>query len=702
MATDFSHMTVAQLRQELKRRQLVQTGVKADLINRLVAFENEQQQDDEHTDQTNREAADGDAPTPDASNRDNADGAQPADPAEPEPVSAETPIPDQEATAPPAIAEELETPQPELVASPLPESAETTNSLLTNPTDLEMSVSDPLPSVVLPEEANSLATSEPIESMPIPEAIPVTELVQDIASRKRRSRSPPPPGEESIAKRARADRESKSPAPQPKNHQSYQELPDPDTMEQTVPETTPHPEDHSRQERDWAQRLEGNQPKREEVVPMDIDEPLDEFGRVERSRHPATSALYIANLMRPLKDNDFRDHIIKIAAFPGVDSNPECVLDFYLDSIKTHAFVGFNSVAAASRVRTALHGKIYPNERIRKALWVDFIPPHHIQEWVREERTDRGRWIVTYEGDINGGGEGDVKVSHVKDTDMGKSNQVQRSTNAPPPVPSALSRDFTGAREPQPRVRGRGGRGFRLEQEGGEWKTTTTGPSLTYKPVSEELAQRRIDNMRSYYTTNRHRDMGRDDEINRYTFEAADRFVDRGKEVFIGIRPPHRQAERDRLAGAGGKRRRRHRSPRRRDDRYYGGGRREHDHYGGQDRYDDRQQDRRGSQDSRHDDRHDDRKDDRQDDRRDDFKDDRRDDLKDDRRSDFRDDRDRFEDDWPRKDNGNDRLDRYDDRRGGRDRSPINDIPRSRFDGAPLPTYEPPKGRSGRRRHNRR
>ena len=46
--------------------------------------------------------------------------------------------------------------------------------------------------------------------------------------------------------------------------------------------------------------------------------------------------------------------------------------------------------------------------------------------------------------------------------------------------------------------------------------------------------------MRSYYTKDRHRDLGREDEINRYTFQNEDSFVDRGKEFFIGIRPRRR------------------------------------------------------------------------------------------------------------------------------------------------------------------
>ncbi|KAK4465243.1 apoptotic chromatin condensation inducer in the nucleus [Cladorrhinum samala] len=620
MATDFSRLTVAQLRQELKRRKLVQTGNKSDLIDRLVAFEDEQQGD--HTDQAAQEAADdddatapeyGDTPQPDA---------QPADEQQqdvtmesPARERTASPAPEEAATAPP-IPEVAEPTQPELEAAPIPDAVEASESLLEpiEAVDAEPSLSKPLPPTILDDSI------PPAESTSTPVSIPATEIVQDIASRKRRSRSPPPPGDESSAKRSRVEPDVDSPSPQPETNPSTLDNQDSTAQTVPVPDSEPHHEDHARQERDWAQRLEGNQPKRQEV-PMDIDEPMDEFGRVERSRHPATSALYISNLMRPLKDNDFRDHIIKIAAFPGVAPDPACVLDFYLDSIKTHAFVGFDSVSAASRVRTALHNKIYPNERIRKALWVDFIPPENIQEWVRRERAEKGRWVVTYEGDLDGDSE--VRVTHHQATDKATSQQSSRPPMGPPPIPTGPSRGHSGgASAPPPPVRGRGARQSRYEQEGGDWKTTYAGPPLTWKPVSEELAKRRIEHMRSHYTTDRYRDMGREDEINRYTFENVDRFVDRGKEVFIGIRPPHRQAERDRLAGKTG---------------------------GGVDEP-----------------------------------------------------RDRHDDDWPRKDSAKDRLDRYDDRRGGRDRSPDGGVPRSRFNGAPLPTYTAPaKGSRGGRRRNR-
>lgn len=715
MATDFSRLTVAQLRQELKRRKLVQTGNKSDLIDRLVAFEDEQKGD--HTDQATQEAADDDDATALEHSEIKQSDAQPADEQQqdvtmesPTREKTASPVPEEAPTASP-IPEVTEPSQPELEAALIPEAVEASESLPQpiEAADAEPSLSNPLPPTI------SEDSIPPTESASMPEPIPVTEIVQDIASRKRRSRSPPPPGDESSAKRSRVEPDIDSPSPQPETNPSTLDIPPNQyfaAQAVPIPDNEPHHEDHARQERDWAQRLEGNQPKRQEV-PMDIDEPMDEFGRAERSRHPATSALYISNLMRPLKDNDFRDHIIKIAAFPGVTPNPECVLDFYLDSIKTHAFVGFNSVSAASRVRTALHNKIYPNERIRKALWVDFIPPENIQEWVRRERAEKGRWVVTYEEDLDGDSE--VRVTHHQGTDKATSQQSSRPPMGPPPVPIGPSRGYSGgASVPPPPVRGRGARQSRYEQEGGDWKTTYTGPPLTWKPVSEELAKRRIEHMRSHYTTDRYRDMGREDEINRYTFENVDRFVDRGKEVFIGIRPPHRQAERDRLAGkiggggggggGGGRRRRRNRSPRRRDDRYIGGGRRDRDRYDDKDRFDDRYDgrlsDRRDSQDERMNDRDDDWRNDRDEDR----KEGRKEDRYDDRRDDYRDEpRDRYDDDWPRKDSGNDRLDRYDDRRAGRDRSPDVGIPRSRFDGAPLPTYTAPtKGGRGGRRRNRR
>lgn len=50
--------------------------------------------------------------------------------------------------------------------------------------------------------------------------------------------------------------------------------------------------------------------------------------------------------------------------------------------------------------------------------------------------------------------------------------------------------------------------------------------------------------MRFFHTTDHDRDLGR--EIHHYSFENEDRFVDRGKEISTGVRPPHRKRELDR------------------------------------------------------------------------------------------------------------------------------------------------------------
>src|SRR5699024_11038730 len=105
----------------------------------------------------------------------------------------------------------------------------------------------------------------------------------------------------------------------------------------------------------------------------------------EPALHAATEALYIGGLMRPLQPASLRNHLVSLASVPGTSPNADVILNYYLDNIKTHCFVSFANVSAASRVRSALHGTIWPNERNRKALFVDFIPPQKLQQWVETE-----------------------------------------------------------------------------------------------------------------------------------------------------------------------------------------------------------------------------------------------------------------------------------------------------------------------------
>ncbi|KAK3306881.1 uncharacterized protein B0T15DRAFT_156297 [Chaetomium strumarium] len=637
MEADFRRMTVIELRQELKRRNLPQTGKKADLIDRLVAFEGEQSASEPHDDSVEERAEARQSPPVQNAPRPQSNG------------NSNLPLENQSVTEPqPSI----DNHNPD--TTPLAEGAVLafTQTPAAEPTEVE--------------QGGTETTAV------------VTEIVNDTLSRKRRSRSPPPDNELS-RKRARPSDEvgeaatpdshdhSQSPGD---NHVDNATAEDPIGQESfvvqpvhssqtateskqtavenntTIQETAHYDQEEqyvAAQERDWRDSRETTpihlQGRQGDIV----DERMTDYDReVAPAQHPATSALYIKNFMRPLREPVLRDYLVDLAATPGAAPDPDCVVDFYLDQIRTHAFVQFTSVSAASRVRTALHGTVWPNERNRKELWVDFIPEDKVTEWADREQSEggrgsSGRWEVHYEADDNG----DITARLVN----AEMEPVQRNSTrqplGPPPVPTGPARNYPGVEGAPLGPRGRGTNHYRQappppppasSTSGRDYRITRSNPPLEYKPVSEEVAERRVANIQAHITKDRHRDLGRPDEINRYTFEDGDLFVDRGKEAFIGIRPPHRERERQRLGiGRGGRSappvaapapRRRSPSPRRplRDDDVY-----------------------RGS--------------------RDDY-------------------RDR-------------------DRDGYRDHH-RDDVPRSRFDGQPLPTFAGGGGRGGRRGGGRR
>ncbi|KAL2137383.1 hypothetical protein VTI74DRAFT_4 [Chaetomium olivicolor] len=502
------------------------------------------------------------------------------------------------------------------------------------------------------------------------EAVPATEIIKDAVSRKRRSRSPPPPDTETSAKRARPSEQADEEVSFKPEVSSESALQTDAGNDAATRDTT-----HHHYEEQYA-RQETTPPHFQERQVDNMDEPMDDYDRaVAPAQHPATAALYIKNFMRPLREPVLRDYLIELAAFPGASPNPDCLVNFYLDQIRSHAYVQFTSISAASRVRSALHGTIWPNERNRKELWVDFIPEDKVVEWTERELAEGGRgssarWEVQYEPDDNG-----IMTATLINAETAP--QLRRNSGhqplGAPPVPTGPSaRNYPGVEGAPLGPRGRGTNHYRQQQAafppqstfpdfrdrdrdrdrnrdrtypvGGrsDRRTTRAHPPLVWKPVSEEVAQRRLDNMKAHITKDRRRDLGRPDEINRYTFEQGDEFVDRGQEAFIGIRPPHRERERRRLgigrgrgSGGGGGGRRRSASPPplasplrggRMDD---GGGYRGDGYHGGGGR------------------------------------------------------------------------DEYRDRRDGweRDRG-YDDIPRSRFNGQPLPTYNGPRGsrRGGGRR----
>ncbi|KAI7543578.1 hypothetical protein KC331_g7321, partial [Hortaea werneckii] len=155
--------------------------------------------------------------------------------------------------------------------------------------------------------------------------------------------------------------------------------------------------------------------------------------------HPATRALYIRELIRPLQPNDFRNHLVDLATPRDQDLDDSIIETFHLDPLRSHAFAVFTSTSAAARARTALHNTVWPPEPTRKPLWVDFVPEDKVGEWIERElaagtsRRDAKRWEVVYEK-----------------LDDGVEARLQEVGPPPPTGPAATTTSSGGRRESRP------------------------------------------------------------------------------------------------------------------------------------------------------------------------------------------------------------------------------------------------------------
>jgi hypothetical protein len=254
---------------------------------------------------------------------------------------------------------------------------------------------------------------------------------------------------------------------------------------------------------------------------------------VEPARHPATAALYIEGLMRPLQPVALRKYLASLASAPGT-SDSDAIIDFYLDSIKTHCFVSFTSVAAASRVRSAVHGTVWPNERNRKSLRADFIPDDQIKEWIQTEEASRDRagpaprWEVTYETTDNGT---TATLTEAGSKQHPAPSQRDPGFNRTPPLGprSSIPQIDRRPSEAPPVPVARPGQGFKPLDE--RFKSTTAKPKLYYLPVPRPIADKRLDQFDDLIEKGTFPRRG-GDEMRRITFEDEDRFVDIGPERF--------------------------------------------------------------------------------------------------------------------------------------------------------------------------
>ncbi|RMZ12263.1 hypothetical protein D0860_03020 [Hortaea werneckii] len=295
---------------------------------------------------------------------------------------------------------------------------------------------------------------------------------------------------------------------------------------------------------------------------MAIDDGDDDTLSSSGALHPATRALYIRELIRPLQPNGFRKHLVDLATPQDQDLDDSIIETFHLDPLRSHAFAVFTSTSAAARARTALHNTVWPAEPTRKPLWVDFVPEDKVGEWIKRElaagtsRRDAKRWEVVYESLNSGvearlqevgpapptepsssGGGGRRRESRPSHSSPGVDDPSHPPTRRPssrtppPPRPSSPHQPSPNPEAPdspdQPPPPSQLDTSFH--------HTISTKPKIYYLPQPPSLVSARLHELDSL--TSRAWTQGGewklpltgvDGALRRYTFEDGDRLVDGG------------------------------------------------------------------------------------------------------------------------------------------------------------------------------
>ena len=254
--------------------------------------------------------------------------------------------------------------------------------------------------------------------------------------------------------------------------------------------------------------------------------------------HSATSALYIRDFMRPIKADTLKAYLSALASPLDSDPDPDIITEFFLDNVKTHCLVAFANTSAAARVRLGLHDRVWPDEKNRKPLWVDFVPEEKLPKWIEVEteatndrRQGLKKWEVVYEKE-----NGDVMAFL---QEAGPNSSAPRAVQPTMPRKESLAvargslsgseakDEVTTTSQPGPTVKTDTGKGFQALDE--LFKVTAAKPMLYYLPVAQDTVQRRQNRLAAG------RGGGRSDEKRRYTFEDGI-LVDKGPEFGFGRR----------------------------------------------------------------------------------------------------------------------------------------------------------------------
>ncbi|KAJ5270468.1 hypothetical protein N7505_006226 [Penicillium chrysogenum] len=554
--SDYSSLKVADLKAECKKRGIPQTGLrlKQQFVDKLIEL-------DSQTNQVTTEAA--------AS----AEGSTESQPSAPDAASQPKPQPDQpeneqleqskeetisrteEATAPVPISDSAQDGQMQADDSTQGEAVSAADLNSQKVEDVAKPAEEAQTEATAPEEQNprcekeepvkaqeksvsAAQTSEVDTELSTP--LPVEEALEDTRKRKRRSQSPAPTLEEIANRKARA----KETTPRVLLKDDEVAASRDEGLSKLKSEEQKTVEDHADKQPVETQTDSHQTPTKQDARFRNLFAPV--------ALHPATSALYIDGLMRPLQPTALRKHLASLACAPGT-TDSDAIVDFHLDSIKTHCFVSFNSITAASRVRSAVHGTVWPNERNRKNLRADFIPEEKIKEWIQTEDESRdragaaARWEVRYETSDDG------TIATLAEVGSAPSGRRESGFNRTPPLGprrdmEQFERRPSNAAPAAPAPSSRPGQGFKPLDE--LFESTTAKPKLYYLPVPRPVADKRLDQFDELIRKGTFPRRG-GDEMRRITFEDDDEFVDIGPERFG---PGPRSGPGPRGRGRGGRR----------------------------------------------------------------------------------------------------------------------------------------------------
>jgi len=431
-----------------------------------------------------------------------------------------------------------------------------------------------------------IAIADSTEQAQIAEEL-LSSSAEESRKRKRRSVTPPPDAEE-VSKKVKVahgeaivrKRVSRSPTPKSPKPQAETaaaaDMPGEATTEDVKMEEDVREEP--------AQAEDGKQEQAEKKTEDRArEESMDKDETVEPAMHAATRSLYMRNFKRPFNVQTFRAHVVTLAQGSSSAAPDKDPIEFFnVNNIRSHAFITFSSISAASRVRAAMHQTRFPDEPQRDPLWIDFVPDEKVQRWVEQEtggsralgrnssaklevvynHTDDGVEAVFQEVDMSRPQRPSISTAAKQRSSL---PQRQASYSADPTRTAAIAsgvhpdraaivpqsprdrRRSSPARQPVPRPQKPRDEGIGFKGLDDLFESTEAKPKLYYKLQPQSVIDERMDMIKDLYSD---RGVSGDPGMKRYTFEK-----DGGREEWVDNGPEFGHGKRgmDRLVGAGGR-----------------------------------------------------------------------------------------------------------------------------------------------------